>query len=428
MRPDKGERDKRKAGAKAPQPVSTTGATVTYAGDRFIHDADTHIVEPPDWLKQYADPAMRDRVPLVWEAADVKSLVAEVGVPGDAETLAVMADIEARHHADDFRAKALENVLLQKQLNAFGAFIPEDRKVALDQLGFRTQLVFNTFTNAALQKAESTGDLELVRAMVDAHNRGIVDYCAVDSRLLPVGYVALSDIERAAEVARSAIDSGCRALIVASAPAPSHGPTHVGLEPFWATAAEARVPVVMHVGGGGEPLSSVFYETGRDRVPEFHGGEGTMRSLEVLALPNAPKKVLSALIVDGVLMRHPDLRIGIHEQAASWVPSFMRELDSVFSAFRRSEQRLQDLDLLPSEYLMRNIRLTPYPYENVGWIVAQSGEGICMFSSDYPHHEGGRTPIERFDAWLADATDTARARFYADNFIDFIGGRVPVSA
>ena len=28
-----------------------------------------------------------------------------------------------------------------------------------------------------------------------------------------------------------------------------------------------------------------------------------------------------------------------------------------------------------------------------------------MFSSDYPHVEGGRRPIERFEASLADGTD-----------------------
>ena len=30
-----------------------------------------------------------------------------------------------------------------------------------------------------------------------------------------------------------------------------------------------------------------------------------------------------------------------------------------------------------------------------------SGADICMFSSDYPHGEGGRNPLERFDESLA---------------------------
>jgi hypothetical protein len=44
-----------------------------------------------------------------------------------------------------------------------------------------------------------------------------------------------------------------------------------------------------------------------------------------------------------------------------------------------------------------------------------------MFSSDYPHVEGGRRPIERFEASLAGIDDDARRAFYHDNFADLMG-------
>jgi hypothetical protein len=44
-----------------------------------------------------------------------------------------------------------------------------------------------------------------------------------------------------------------------------------------------------------------------------------------------------------------------------------------------------------------------------------------MFSSDYPHVEGGRRPIERFEASLGDASAEIRRRFYCDNFLDLMG-------
>ena len=46
---------------------------------------------------------------------------------------------------------------------------------------------------------------------------------------------------------------------------------------------------------------------------------------------------------------------------------------------------------------------------------------MCLFSSDYPHVEGGRRPIERFEASLGDASDEVRSRFYRDNFLDLMG-------
>jgi predicted TIM-barrel fold metal-dependent hydrolase len=41
-----------------------------------------------------------------------------------------------------------------------------------------------------------------------------------------------------------------------------------------------------------------------------------------------------------------------------------------------------------------------------------------LFSSDYPHPEGGKAPIEKFDASLdsSNISQTARNKFYEHNF------------
>ena len=57
----------------------------------------------------------------------------------------------------------------------------------------------------------------------------------------------------------------------------------------------------------------------------------------------------------------------------------------------------------------------------VAWITEQAGDRICLFSSDYPHVEGGRNPLGRFDTALAAATDDCRDRFYRANFEDLMG-------
>jgi hypothetical protein len=65
--------------------------------------------------------------------------------------------------------------------------------------------------------------------------------------------------------------------------------------------------------------------------------------------------------------------------------------------------------------------VTPYPAEDAGWIVEHAGEEVCMFSSDYPHVEGGRNPIGRFERSLGDASEPVKQRFYCDNFADLMG-------
>jgi hypothetical protein len=69
------------------------------------------------------------------------------------------------------------------------------------------------------------------------------------------------------------------------------------------------------------------------------------------------------------------------------------------------------------------VRATPYPHEDTGWTIANTGPDVCLFSSDFPHVEGGRNPIARFERSMdAAAIDAAgRERFYVDNFVDLCG-------
>jgi len=69
-------------------------------------------------------------------------------------------------------------------------------------------------------------------------------------------------------------------------------------------------------------------------------------------------------IFDGVFDRFPRLKWGAIELGASWVPSFMRFLDSAAAAFHR-EERTQKLSARPSEIVRRQFRATPYPHEDV---------------------------------------------------------------
>ncbi len=186
-------------------------------------------------------------------------------------------------------------------------------------------------------------------------------------------------------------------------------------------AVDAGIPVVFHVGGTGDLIEPGYFHNGLPIPPDFHGGEENFRSVDYMGIPGPPAQTLATMIFDGVLDRFPDLRIGVIEQGAIWVPSWMRQMESAFDGFVRHEERLRNLSMRPSDYVRRQIRCTPYPTEDVGWIVEQAGPEVAMFSSDYPHVEGGRKPLERFEASLGDASEDVRRRFYCDNFLDLMG-------
>ena len=177
------------------------------------------------------------------------------------------------------------------------------------------------------------------------------------------------------------------------------------------------------MGGTGDLIDKNYFVNGRPIPPDFHGGEENFRSVDYMGIPVPPAQTLATMIFDGVLEAFPNLHIGVIEQGAIWVPSWLRQMESAFEAFRRHEERLQALSLSPSEYVHRQVRFTPYPTEDVGWIVDQAGADLVLFSSDYPHVEGGRKPLERFEASLGDRSEEVRRQFYTDNFLFLMGQR-----
>jgi len=375
-----------------------------YVEGQTVHDADSHIMELPGTINRYIGPKFRD---------------AFVEKTGRKDVLPEWFAKAAEKQTDpEFRAAAEANILLRKNYEALGAFRAEDRPKTLDYLGFASQLVFTTacLSNFGL---EQMGEVELAGETARAHNRMMAEFCSVDRRLLATGYVPLIDRARAPAIAREALELGCKALVIPSRHPPGFSPSHVELDALWALAQEAGVPILFHVGGE-EKMARDYLENGLPFVKDFHGGDENFTSLTFMAIPLSVWQTLSALVIDGVFDRFPRLRFGAIELGGSWLPSLMKFLDSGCAAFGK-EERLQKLSGRPSEILRRQLRVTPYPHEDVRWILENSGEEMVLFSSDFPHVEGGRNPLKRFNDSLEGVSEPVRRRFYRDNFIDLMG-------
>jgi predicted TIM-barrel fold metal-dependent hydrolase len=384
---------------------------VPYVANRIVHDADSHLMELGDCLDPYFERRFIDRY---------RALASYQHKVGDGTLARRSREIQAD---PAFRADEDANILLRKNYHALGAFLPQDRPKTLNLLGFASQLVFTTFCLGNFGLDES-GEVDLAYAAADAHNRMMTDFCKFDARLLPTAYVPLVDFACATETARRAIALGARALMIPSRCPPGHSPSHVGFDPLWAIAQEAGLPILFHVGGE-EKMRGDYAENGLPRVKDFHGGEENFTSVSFMAIPTSVMQTLATLIFDGVLDRFARLKFGAIELGASWLPSWMRYLDAGKGAFLKHEERLQKLSLRPSDYVRRQVRVTPYPHEDAGWIISQSNEEICLFSSDFPHIEGGRNPVKRFNDSLKGRSPREVERFYCDNFIDLMGEGLP---
>ena len=382
---------------------------MAYIEDRVVHDADSHVMELPRWLDDFATANVSAAFNARFRGHHADALAASV----------------QQHDDPAYRAGNAEQIMSRKNHAALGSFRRDDRVEALDHIGVASQLVFPTSTNVWLEELEHGDDPALLYGAAAATNRAQVAFCDVDTRLLPVGYVPLADLERAPKIAAEAIASGIKALLVPWACPKNHASSHIALDAVWSQAVDAGLPIVFHVGVADRVLPPAHKNNGLPPVPDFHGGEENFRSISYMAIPHGPMQALSMLILDGVLERFEQLKIGVIELGAAWVPGFMRQLDAAYEAFARHEERLQELSLKPSEYVARQVRVTPYPTEPTGWIIEQSAPQICMFSSDYPHVEGGRNPKGRFDKSTADLPEEHRERFFRANFEDLMGRCMP---
>jgi predicted TIM-barrel fold metal-dependent hydrolase len=378
---------------------------MSYAQGRVFNDADSHIMELPDFLKAHADPDMRERLPQIRvDAPRLQQGIAD----------AVQRRAQPPERVAELIALGDQLIAGPKGYQALGAFNAHERSQALDLLGFARQLVFATFS-ASITFSEQRA-IEERYAAARAHNRAMAEFCASDKRLMGVALLPLDDTALALAELRHAIELGLSAVWIPHRPCGGRSPGHLELDAVWAALADARLPFLLHVGGRPLQIDPQWMNTGRPVPTDWLGGGENVRGKDMTSLHHMVETFIGALVLDGVFERHPTLRGGAIELGAGWVPSLLKRLDWVAEIWRKSEPDLQRLTERPSQQIIEHMAFTPYPYEDVGDLIRQSDSRLYLFSSDYPHVEGGRNPLGRFGATLSGCDEAAQTRFYSDNF------------
>ena len=381
----------------------STPASPVYASGRVFLDADSHIMELPGFIEPFADPSIRGLLPPIsTEAAGAQGEGFDAYLATGAHSAEQIAELE-------------RNVIGgPKGYHALGAFDASERSRALDLLGFDAQLVFGTFALACFLHDP---DLRVRYGGCRAYNRAIAAFCADDARLQAVAVLSLADPTLALAELEYALELGATAVWIPAEPCGGRSPGHVDLDPLWATLAGAGVPFVLHVGAQRIQIRDEYMNTGRRQAVGFLGGGEALRLKDFPMLHVDTEEFLSVMVLDGVLERHPALRGGAIELGASWVPSMLHRIDHAVDNLARHDPDVQAFTRRPSEQVIDQLAFTPFPFEDVGRLIAESCDELYLFSSDYPHVEGGRNPLGRFEASLGDASETTRDRFYSANLL-----------
>lgn len=378
---------------------------MTYAGEIMIHDADSHLMELPDFLTAHATQSLRARIP------SLDTRTTGIFDPGKH----VGTDAHTKETVE--KLTALGNNLTKgpKWHDALGAFNGGERGIALDLLGFKKQVVFSTFCARIIF---GTNDLELAYGTAQAHNRAMAEFAEGDSRLIGVAMVPLENPNLAITTIKEAIQLGLGAVwISADAPA-GRSPGHPDHQEIWRILEDHKLPFILHVGSAPLSIEDPWMNDGRPERQSARGGAEVIGSKDLTVIHHASARFISTLVLDGVLEQFPNLKGGVIEIGAGWVPDMVRRLDYAADIWARSEPHLGEMTRKPSEQIQEQMRFTPYPFENVQQLVTESNSQLYMFSSDYPHAEGGRDPIGRFLRTTNELTDDEREQFFYRNFLD----------
>ena len=395
---------------------------MAYAPDnRDFYDADSHVMELPNFIIDYADKEFKNKIPPVSYQA---SLVTDEEV----DEILKNGGKHTKEHVANQIALGDDLIAKSKEIQALGAFDKKDRSTALDLLGFKKQLVFATHSvvtpfRDVRGKAKYVEQLvpkitpELRYGATRAHNRAMADFCSEDSRLMGVGLVPLHEPQLAMRELEFAIKAGLEAIWIPHYASGDRSPGHVDLDPFWTKLANEGIPFLLHVGGSPLQLDKSWSNNGKPPSKDWMGGGENVRAKDMVVMHQGPETFISMMVLDGVFERHPDLRGASVELGAGWVPEMLERLDWVVKSWSKVDKNLIAIKRKPSEQLKQQMAFTPYVFENVKNLMNQSGPELYLFSSDYPHVEGGKDPIGRFETSLGDQDEGIRNLFYTENFL-----------
>jgi len=353
-----------------------------------IIDADEHLYETPSLWAGHADPADRD-VTLRLDDDDLghtwlmlgdrRIHLAEVHHPGEV------------HRMGEYRQQVRDGKPAEV---SYHDALPRDfwdpglRRSLLPAHGVDEAVLFPNY--GLLWERPLAGDLRATKVNMGAWNRWAATVAQEGGGCLhPVGHVTLRDLDWLDGQLAALAGAGVRLAMVAPSLVDGKPLSHPDLDRAWSQFVDHGVTPVFHVSAFPRPFADAWYENDPDEVSPV------MSSVFLWA---APAMALADLAVHGVFARHPDLRVGVMELSAVWVPDFLLHVDGGFAFHARfNGAPLTQLDLPPSEYIRRQVRIAAFGYERPDRLIRRAGD-LFLFCSDYPHAEGVRRPYEDYKA------------------------------
>ena len=333
--------------------------------DYPILDADAHVYEPPEVWQERVASGLRPRAPklatidgeLQWSFNDGERL----------RPIGLMAAAGASWL--DFRPNGLTYETMRR-----GCFDPAARLADMDADGIHLQMLYPSVCEEGARMFGDDRALQL--ACVRAYNEWQLEFCAAGAgRLFGHAVIPACGLEDAVAELDWALERGYRGVLISSFPNGSVEPSPDD-DPFWARAAEAGVPVALHIGS--------FHADGPVKRRRFDPAAVLPRAATSKSGANTVPLV-ARMIFSGLFDRVPTLRALLVEANIGWIPAMLEQTDDMFLRYRWFTDTSAVLPTMPSRLFHRNCWAT-FMIDTVGIELRHRlNLDHLLWSTDYPH-------------------------------------------
>ena len=380
--------------------MTTTEASTE--GLRYI-DSDGHILEHPTGMPDFAPAEFRDRI---WHLETDERGQEWLHYNGNRTPANMLASAGTAGLPDEDRARAFRGELRYTEVRP-AAYNAKARLQDMDTDGIDLAVLYPTM----LLGLQSLRDIDFGEAQARAYNDWCSDHVQDgEGRLFGAGAVPPmhepDDVARvAAEIRRVAELPGMVSVFMRPNPSvdwrPFNDPVY---DPIWQAAEDTGLPIALHpflspdLPGACVGLKLARPRGADGRYADNWNGDATENSVAVRndALPSVlftqaianPVDVMSCiayLTAGGVCERFPDAKFIFLEANGGWIVPWLERLDHHCKKF---QWEVQDLSMLPSDYMKRQCWISFDPDEAMLAFTAESplvGADRIIWASDYPH-------------------------------------------
>ena len=372
-----------------------------------IIDIDAHFEPGNDWLTRYPELAARlpelDSAHLAIDAytGDLLRDVPEDKRPSRDDLLPPgllqlfgQEKIEEAERRAEFEGKTMHEVA-----NALA------RVKWLDEQGIDIQHVICLSGFAYhLQVA----DADLRREAIAACNSWLAETCgSSNGRLLPIATIDYTNLDAAVAELERMRNLGSRIFLLNNQSSEGRPPIHPDWDKVWDAATRLGMAPMIHGGTMRMRFDPAWGNLGGDAI--------LLRRFGISHQFFPTMSMLYGMVYSGIFERFPTLTVMVAEFGSGWMPFMMREIDDRASAISDLFVGKWTYPMMPSEYLARNVRITPLQGGGIDKpltkIIGELPDEMVVFSSDFPHFEGFTDPLGYYREELKDLDPARRELF-----------------